>query len=851
MADPQHTTLGTRVARASVMSGLFGDATSDVKIGRYVVQRSLGRGAQGEVFLAFDAELRRRVALKVVPALGSESDSLDEARALASVEHRHVVRVFDVGRHEDAVFLAMAYVEGDTLASSLRRRPGWTPRLQRLMRQAGEGLSAIHDAGLVHRDFKPANVLLDRRGEPRIADLGLARRFSATTGEVVGTLGYAAPEQLHGAAEPRSDQYAYCVTLFEIVAGRLPHHGVTAEQLLQDKLRGAPVLPVGTPRSLARVLRRGLAPQPKDRFADLGDLRDAMDSGARWWVVPALPLLGTLVVGAAAGPAAVDGCAELVPPRWNASLLPAEGETTVALDTINAIGGDFVDAWKEARVEVCGRPQETAGATCLRELAAEFAATIAVLGERPADEAGVAALERLAAPASCADGSTPTGRPRDWHDDVRAAVLRSRVLLRLGDEAASCAVAADAQRDATRTMSARWGESEFAATHQWAVSCANVEPEAALKAAERGYLAALSAEQPQWASAMATHHADLEMRSGAFEESEVWLHHAGAALERGGWPRREHLPFLNVRGNLELATGNPDLAAKTYGEAMALTDRGPERASLAYNRAAALSEFSKTGDTLRAFQEAYTLLREAVGLEHTATLTCAVAVSSLHLSRGAIGNAQSVLDEALQAARHGLAPQAYVTGRLLEVQAILEYKREAFEASAKAASEAVGVLVERRGDQHPATARLRIRRGLALTAAGRPEQAIPLLHAAVASLETTPHETDSLGEAWTALSEARRVQSDADPEGAVRDARRAVELLTVAEGSDAGGLGDAHHQLGLALAASGADPALVRASLLRAVSAFEASGAQGYAHDEVLTVVRAELESWPPTSSNL
>ncbi|MGH1346282.1 MAG: hypothetical protein ACRBN8_32245 [Nannocystales bacterium] len=393
-------------------------------------------------------------------------------------------------------------------------------------------------------------------------------------------------------------------------------------------------------------------------------------------------------------------------------------------------------------------------------------------------------------------------------------------------------------------MSGRWGESEFAATHQWAVSCANVDPEASLKAAERGCLAALSADQPQWAGSMATHHADLKMRAGAFEASEVWLHHAEAALERGGWSRREYLPFLDVRGNLELA-------AKTYGEALALTDRSLERASLAYNRAAALSEFSETGDTLRAFQEAYALLQEAAGLESTATLTCAVAVSSLHVSRGAVQDAQTVLDEALQAARRGLAPQAYMTGRLLEVRAILEYKREAFEASAEAASKAVQVLVQRRGEQHPATARVRIRHGLALTAAGRPEQAIPLLHSAVASLETSPNETGSLGEAWTALSEAKRVQSASDPEGAVRDARRAVELLTAAEGSDAGGLGDAHHQLGLALAASGSDPALVRASLLRAVSAFEASGAQGYAHDDVLPVLRAELESWSPTSSNL
>jgi tetratricopeptide (TPR) repeat protein len=270
-------------------------------LGRYLILEWLGAGAMGAVYAAFDPELDRRVALKLLPprAAGDASQLrarfLAEARAMASISHPNVIAVHDVGTHDDLAFFAMELVDGETLGDWLASRPRTTREIVDVFAAAGRGLAAAHEGGLVHRDFKPGNVLVGRDGRVRVIDFGLAR-FSGEavetrppeavdpdwdlpetrTGTVLGTPAYMAPEQLEGErSDARADQFAFCVSLYEALYGRRPFEGGSAVARL-EAIRGGPVrLGPGSrrvPRRLQRMLARGLAVVPADRFASMAEL---------------------------------------------------------------------------------------------------------------------------------------------------------------------------------------------------------------------------------------------------------------------------------------------------------------------------------------------------------------------------------------------------------------------------------------------------------------------------------------------------------------------------------------------------------------------------------------------------
>ncbi len=245
--------------------------------GRYVIRELVGAGGMGEVFAAYDPILNRKVALKMIKP-GIAGASLEararferEAQAMARLNHPNVVSVFDVGEVDDRVFVAMEFVEGPTLATWLGDRPrGWR-EIVRVFLEAGRGLEAAHAVGIVHRDFKPSNVIVGDR--VRVADFGLARNArepdapssaspddvvdAAVTqsGDLVGTPAYMSPEQRAGAPPTAaSDQYSYCVALHEALFGARPD---------------APARRRDAPGWLQTVVRRGLEPKPEARFPSM------------------------------------------------------------------------------------------------------------------------------------------------------------------------------------------------------------------------------------------------------------------------------------------------------------------------------------------------------------------------------------------------------------------------------------------------------------------------------------------------------------------------------------------------------------------------------------------------------
>ena len=255
---------------------------------RYEVGAELGHGGMGTVYLAHDRALGRDVALKLHRA-GSGTDRLErEAVAMAKLAHPNVVSVFEVASWDDRMFVAMEYVKGGTLRSWLAEGPRTWREIVAMLCAAGNGLAAAHAAGLVHRDFKPENVLVGEEGRPRVGDFGLARTDHTPimtdpdalavaltlTGGIAGTPAYMAPEQLAGdVADTRCDQFAFCVVAWEALYGKRPFSGLTISALhecIERHELDRPSSPV--PDRVRKVIERGLATAPGDRFPALAQL---------------------------------------------------------------------------------------------------------------------------------------------------------------------------------------------------------------------------------------------------------------------------------------------------------------------------------------------------------------------------------------------------------------------------------------------------------------------------------------------------------------------------------------------------------------------------------------------------
>ncbi len=281
-------------------------------LGRYVVLSALGSGGMGNVYSAYDPELDRKVALKVLRGDLFESQArgeahsrlLREAQAAAKLAHPNVVAVYDMGTVDERLFVAMELIEGQTLREWLdEKRRSWRDCL-RLFREAGEGLAAAHRVGLIHRDLKPSNIMKAADGRARILDFGLARAAGADPevpagddlalgvsespltmtltrgGQMLGTPAYMAPEQYHGTAvDARADQFSFCVALYEALYGEHPFPGETWEELEENVRQGRireGAAESSVPRWLRPVLVRGLEPDPRERFPSMDDLLAAL-----------------------------------------------------------------------------------------------------------------------------------------------------------------------------------------------------------------------------------------------------------------------------------------------------------------------------------------------------------------------------------------------------------------------------------------------------------------------------------------------------------------------------------------------------------------------------------------------
>lgn len=413
------------------------------KIDRYEIEGVLGRGGMGVVYAAHDPKLNRPVALKVmrpkpsdpVPKAETEARLLREAQAIASLSHPNIVEVFDFGRVGGEVYMAMELLSGQSMRSWLDGSARPVREVLEVMLPAGRGLSAAHDHGVVHRDFKPANILIGDDGRVKVLDFGLARAAAfgdlsedgsssaisvhrsqledslsgwlpeiTQAGAVMGTPAYMAPEQAVGEpVDARSDQFSYCITLHEAVYGVRPFEGGSRrERLRAARLGRVRAAPKGSavPVSLRRVLLRGLDPDPRARWPSMATLLGELERAVarrRWGAPLALVVLGCVGAAAALTVPSDDRCEGVtsnVTDKWNESsrarmraAFEATGES-IASDTwsrVEVTAGAYVERWTEARRSTCERA--AAGArvdrhrACLQRRAAEIGALVEVFEE--------------------------------------------------------------------------------------------------------------------------------------------------------------------------------------------------------------------------------------------------------------------------------------------------------------------------------------------------------------------------------------------------------------------------------------------------------------------------------------
>ena len=290
---------------------------------RYELKRVIGVGGMGLVYEALDLNLHRLVALKVLKLAPTKAEEradavnrlVREARAMAALSHKNVVTVHDVGYHDDQVFVAMQLVEGTTMRAWLQQQKRGLYQILNVLYEAGSGLAAAHSARLIHRDFKPDNILVSQRGTVRVTDFGLARRSDGLieptgiagdrvsapgaimdgdnvdvtsvtrSGAIVGTPAYMAPEQAAGTpCDARADQFSFCVTAWEALYGARPFAGKNWSQIYSSVQQQTYQLPATTrnvPRSIHKALRRGLSVEPSERFPSMVELLEVFEDALR------------------------------------------------------------------------------------------------------------------------------------------------------------------------------------------------------------------------------------------------------------------------------------------------------------------------------------------------------------------------------------------------------------------------------------------------------------------------------------------------------------------------------------------------------------------------------------------
>ncbi|WP_224245736.1 serine/threonine-protein kinase [Hyalangium gracile] len=827
---------------------LRGDRSSETRmpelargtlLGRYVVLDRLGAGGMGVVYAAYDPSIDRRIVLKLLltsaGSVGSVERHMREAQAAARTQHPNVVAVHDVGTFEDRVFIAMELVDGGTLRQHLAAtRPDWR-EVVRLYLEAGRGLAAAHAAGVIHRDFKPDNVLVDRAGRVRVTDFGLARMAApalpppapadgpssepaqapAEQGKVAqtavaGTPGYIAPEVFKGTpADARSDQYSFCVSLYEGLFGSRPS---------QEGAR-APVGRSSVPRAVQAIVTRGLAEAPEARHASMEALLEALDRAAfpraRRRVLVAAGV-GLVVVAAAVvslrKPAACADASPRLADVWSAArkeallrAFTATGAPTAV--SLHAATGRVLDAYAQAWVgahrdaceatRVRGEQSEAAldlRMRCLDRRRRELGALTDVL--LSADKAAVLrapeAAQALSPLSACADVEAlaqpvppperPELAPRVEVAFGKLADARARLNAAQWKQAAerAAAVAAEAESLGYKPL---LGEALLVEGMAYKDLRDDKNATSRLR---RAALASLAGRDDKHAIEALVHqiHVEGEIAQRP-EQVEALTEQVNALLERTGGDTLLESLLLRYRGTALSRQGR-------YAEGLPLLQKALSLQEQLYGKDGVELHgvLNTLGDTLKGLER----LDEALALQRRAQALLEAAYGPEHPRVALVLNNQGTTlvalkryDEALASQEKALAllerahgpgePVGYVVPMLSNIGAN-HYSLEHYEEAERFLGRALELARKNLPPGHPTRVVLSSNVAQLLLDRGRPEEAMALLRESEAEQQAASAEgRRSMWFARTFAAQGEVLLRTGQFERAVEAARKSLELL--------------------------------------------------------------------------
>ncbi len=670
------------------------------RVGRYVVLERIGSGGMGVVLGAWDAQLDRAVAIKLLHprarGLNAGPRLQREAQALARLSHAHVVPVYDVGQHDGRCFVAMEWVRGCSLSQWLRDEPRSAEAILAMFLGAAAGLAAAHGAGIVHRDFKPDNVLVGDDGRARVVDFGLAVGHGddsdastravavpahsafdtklTATGIVVGTPAYMAPEQLRGcAADARSDQYSFCVALHEALFGERPRYDS------DDTSRSLPAVRTGEGAAsrasamLRRVLARGLSLTPSQRWPSMDALIAALrraharPARLRTRALGLLAAAATIagVAGSGGHRVAADDCARRVAAaraRWDDAAhdrvreaLQATGRGYAgqtwslladALDReVERTAVEHERQCEASRVDSVPAPM----VACVEQREAAIAAVVDVLAQTDASSLERAPLVVAGLPPlePCLDATRASQLPAvPTEPEQRAAVATAREALttvralrdaRRFDE--GLAQARALQQRATEIAFGPLGaEVDVELGSLLELLGEHDDAERTLAAAE---VTAVAFGQDRTAAAAATRLVGLVgYHRARTEDGAAWARHAASRMARFDASPRERALLANQIGAMHFRAGDYASAAATYEGVVAeldgTTDAG-ERQELAnaYNNLGNVrARQNRIADAAAALERAVAVMIEQLGPEHPTVATVLVNLGNVEYDLG-------------------------------------------------------------------------------------------------------------------------------------------------------------------------------------------------------------------------
>ncbi len=711
-------------------------------IGRYVILGLVGRGGMGEVYAAYDPELDRKVAVKLVrvkPGAGvtvteGRQRTLREAQAIARLSHPNVVVVYDVGTYGDKVFIAMEFVEGNTVGYWVESQARSWHEIVKVFMAAGRGLAAAHDKGLVHRDFKPENVMVGKNGEVRVMDFGLARQVSDSpgpsdgvpfpiqprktavdaaealsgphsdpmstvvlnqpangaranemtsggatmldarltrTGAMMGTPAYMAPEQFLGTgSDARTDQFAFCIALYEALYGERPFPGNTmfalTSAVVQGNVRDEPA-DAKVPQWIRKVLLRGLRAKAAERWSSMLELLDALGKNPaaarrKWFTMTAAALLPlALALGirqtmadreppCSGGPAKLAGIWELLAsgeresPRrtliHDAFMRTGKGYAADVYATVSKSLDAYARNWARMHREACEateiRKEQSSEVldlrmTCLDGRLGGLRALTNLFGDATSEvvENAVSAANALDSLDRCAD--VPLLRavvtpPEDPGTRAKVAEIRNRLAER------------KALFDAGQWRQARQGMPELV-TEARGVGYKPLLAETLLlqgtmlvkggaksdvveQTLTEAYLTAESSRHDEvradaargllWA---------VGFLAGRHNEGRQWASRADAILHRLGGHELMKAWLLNDLGGLHSLMGNKEEMLRAENEALLLKEKvlGPAHPDVGFsegNIAYSLQELGRSQEALKHIDRSVAILSNGLGTAH-------------------------------------------------------------------------------------------------------------------------------------------------------------------------------------------------------------------------------------------